>query len=119
MSVLNEMISEIKFIKFLANEDRWTKRALDKRAVELSLIRQSKHSHDSKKLRYLSIFFFFFWWEFIHILGGYLDIMFSFVWSACPIGVSILSFWAYIANGHRLTVSTAFTAVQLFSMLAK
>ncbi|PVF92981.1 hypothetical protein CPB86DRAFT_768539 [Serendipita vermifera] len=90
MSVLNEMISEIKFIKFLANEDRWTKRALDTRANELRLIRRS----------------------------GYIDILFSFVWNACPIGVSILSFWAYIAGGHRLTVSTAFTAVQLFSMLS-
>ena len=42
MSVLNEMISEIKFIKFLANEDRWMKRALDARAKELKLILQSE-----------------------------------------------------------------------------
>ncbi|KAG8809644.1 hypothetical protein FRC17_003352, partial [Serendipita sp. 399] len=89
MSVLNEMVSEIKFIKFLADEERWLKRAMDVRAAELKLIRQS----------------------------GYLDIALSFIWHACPIGVSILSFWAYIWSGHRLTVSTAFTAVQLFAML--
>jgi hypothetical protein len=41
MSVLNEMISEIKFIKFLASEAGWMKRALDARAKELKLIRQS------------------------------------------------------------------------------
>jgi hypothetical protein len=41
MSVLNEMISEIKFIKFLASEDGWMKRALGARAKELKLIRQS------------------------------------------------------------------------------
>ncbi|KAG8797198.1 hypothetical protein FRC18_009044, partial [Serendipita sp. 400] len=90
MSVLNEMVSEIKFIKFLADEERWLKRAMDVRAEELKVIRKS----------------------------GVLDIMMSFVWHACPIGVSILSFWAYVWSGHRLTVSTAFTAVQLFAMLA-
>lgn len=42
MSVLNEMISEIKFIKFMATEDRWMKRALDARATELKYIRQSQ-----------------------------------------------------------------------------
>lgn len=41
MSVLNEMISEIKFIKFLASEDGWMKRAFDARAKELKLIRES------------------------------------------------------------------------------
>lgn len=91
MSVLNEMISEIKFIKFLANEDRWMKRALDARAKELRLVLQS----------------------------GYVDIGFNFIWGIAPIGVSILAFWAYIWSGHRLSVSTAFTAVQLFSMLSQ
>jgi hypothetical protein len=33
-------------------------------------------------------------------------------------GVSILSFWAYTYNGHRLTVATAFTAIQIFTILA-
>jgi hypothetical protein len=42
MSVLNEMISEIKFIKFLAYEDRWTERALEARAKELKVILQSE-----------------------------------------------------------------------------
>jgi hypothetical protein len=41
MSVLNEMISEIKFIKFLASEDGWMKRAFEARTKELKLIRSS------------------------------------------------------------------------------
>ena len=35
MGVLNELISAIKFVKFFAWEDRWVKRVLDARAVEL------------------------------------------------------------------------------------
>jgi hypothetical protein len=45
MSVLNEMVSEIKFIKFLAYEDRWTERALEARAKELRVILQSEYSN--------------------------------------------------------------------------
>jgi hypothetical protein len=41
ISILNEMISEIRFIKFLAYEDQWIKRALDARSVELKVILQS------------------------------------------------------------------------------
>lgn len=91
MSVLNEMVSEIKFIKFLASEDGWMKRAFEARAVELKLIR----------------------------LSGYVDVLFSFVWNCAPVGVALLSFWAYTWNGHRLSVATAFTAVQLFAMLSQ
>ena len=35
MGVLNELISAVKFIKFFAWEDRWIKRALDAREVEM------------------------------------------------------------------------------------
>lgn len=41
MSVLNEMISEIRFIKFLAYEDQWIKRAMDARSNELKVILRS------------------------------------------------------------------------------
>jgi hypothetical protein len=43
MSVLNEMMSEIRFIKLLAYEDQWVKRALDERSKELKAILQSMY----------------------------------------------------------------------------
>lgn len=44
-------------------------------------------------------------------------IMFSLTWSIAPVLVSVISFTAYIYTGHQLTVSVAFTAVQIFSMI--
>lgn len=41
MTVINEMVSEIRFIKYLAYEDQWIKRVLDARATELKVILQS------------------------------------------------------------------------------
>ena len=35
MGVLNELVASAKFVKFFAWEDRWVKRVLDARAVEL------------------------------------------------------------------------------------
>lgn len=91
MTLLNEMIAEIKFIKFMASEDRWIKRALAARAEELKYIRQSR----------------------------YIDLIFSLFWNGTPIAVTVVSLGTFIWNGNRLSVSTAFTAILLFSMMSQ
>ena len=89
MGVLNELISELKFIKFFAWEDRWIARALKARGKELKwLIKQ----------RFNSIVFFL-------------------LWSLSPVCISIVSFTVFVTTGGRLTVSVAFTAIQLFNMI--
>ena len=89
MAVLNELISEVKFIKFFAWEDRWIARALKARAKELDwLIRERLNS-----------------------------IVFYLLWTLSPVCVSIVSFTVFVVTGGKLTVSVAFTAIQLFNMI--
>lgn len=89
MAVLNELISEVKFIKFFAWEDRWIARALKARAKELDwLIRERLNS-----------------------------IVFYLLWMLSPVCVSIVSFTVFVMTGGKLTVSVAFTAIQLFNMI--
>ena len=45
------------------------------------------------------------------------NLMFTVLWSCVPILVSVVSFATYVASGHQLTVSTAFTAIALFDMV--
>ncbi|KAG8824518.1 hypothetical protein FRC19_001616 [Serendipita sp. 401] len=89
MKVLNELVSEAKFIKFGAGENKWIEKCLAARAVELKLLIKST----------------------INSLG------FSITWSMAPVLVSIVSFTVYVYTGNRLTVSVAFTAIQIFSMI--
>jgi len=89
MGVLNELLSAIKLIKFFAWEDRWTQRTMDARKKELSWMVKSRIN----------------------------SILFSAIWTLAPILVSVVSFASYIWLGNRLTVSVAFTAISLFSMV--
>jgi ABC-type multidrug transport system fused ATPase/permease subunit len=89
MGVLNELIGAVKFIKFFAWENRWIARALDSRKIEMD------------------------WLIKMRING----IMFSAVWTLAPIMVSIFSFFVYVYAGNQLTVSVAFTAISLFTMI--
>jgi ABC-type multidrug transport system fused ATPase/permease subunit len=89
MGVLNELIGAVKFIKFFAWENRWIARALDSRNVELD------------------------WLIKMRING----ILFSAVWTLAPVLVSVFSFFVYVYLGNRLTVSVAFTAISLFTMI--
>ncbi|EJD46367.1 P-loop containing nucleoside triphosphate hydrolase protein [Auricularia subglabra TFB-10046 SS5] len=89
MSVLNELISEVKFIKFFAWEQKWIERALETRRVELSWIVQDRINSS----------------------------LFGLLWFIVPSFVSVVSFSVYIWTGHRLTVPVAFAAIALFNML--
>ncbi|CAG8741952.1 12105_t:CDS:2, partial [Acaulospora colombiana] len=83
MKVLTELISEAKFIKFGASEDKWVQKCMDARAKELKLL--------IKRMHLVSI---------EHLML-----------------VSVISFMAFVYMGNQLTVSVAFTAIQIFSMI--
>ncbi|PVF92969.1 hypothetical protein CPB86DRAFT_743436 [Serendipita vermifera] len=89
MKVLTELISEAKFIKFGASEDKWVQKCMDARAKELKLLIKQQ----------INSFFF------------------SMVWSVSPVLVSVISFMTFVYMGNQLTVSVAFTAIQIFSMI--
>ncbi|KAI0634339.1 multidrug resistance-associated ABC transporter [Trametes polyzona] len=89
LGVLNELISAIKFIKFFAWEDRWIRRAMDAREVELG-------------------------WMFKSRLNS---VLFSLVWTCVPILVSVTAFFVYVAQGNELTIGTAFAAIAVFQMI--
>ncbi|KAH7904349.1 ABC transporter type 1, transmembrane domain-containing protein [Hygrophoropsis aurantiaca] len=85
MAVLNELIGAVKFIKFFAWEDRWIKRAMDARGIEMNWMVKARLN----------------------------TAMLMTVWNTLPILVSLLSFFAYVYQGKELTVSIAFTSIAL------
>ncbi|KAJ7208590.1 hypothetical protein GGX14DRAFT_551298 [Mycena pura] len=89
MSVVNELIGAVKFIKFFAWEERWIKRALDAREVEMKWMTKARLN----------------------------SLMFFLIWALAPIGLSTISFLTYVMLGNELTVGTAFTAIALFGMI--
>ncbi|WVW80972.1 hypothetical protein I302_102963 [Kwoniella bestiolae CBS 10118] len=90
IGVMNELIGAIQFIKFFAWIEQWKNRAADARAKEMKQMVRS-------------------------LFNG---IWFSLLWSLAPIFVTLVSFFCYIVIAKReLTVSVAFTAISLFSML--
>ncbi|KAI5115939.1 hypothetical protein M0805_009349, partial [Coniferiporia weirii] len=89
MSVLNELIGSIKFIKFFAWEGRWIAHTLEARAIELSWLVKSRFN----------------------------SVLFQALWTTVPILVSAITFFTYVAGGGELTVGTAFTAITLFNMI--
>ncbi|KAJ6539128.1 hypothetical protein B0H19DRAFT_1269480 [Mycena capillaripes] len=91
-SVVSELISSIKFIKFGGAEERWLKKANDARDIELSWLLKSRFAEIALHITWYSTF--------IH---GRLS--------------SISSFFVYIKQGNELTVATAFTALAVFNML--
>ncbi|KAF8554053.1 hypothetical protein OG21DRAFT_1497299 [Imleria badia] len=89
MAVLNELIGAVKFIKFFAWEERWIDRAMDARGVEMNWIVKARLN----------------------------SIVFTLIWTSAPILVSVISFFAYVYQGNKLTVSVAFTSIALFGMI--
>ncbi|OCF31742.1 ATP-binding cassette transporter [Kwoniella heveanensis BCC8398] len=90
ISVMNELIGAIQFIKFFAWIEQWKGRAADARAKEMTQLIRSLIN----------------------------TVWFSLLWSLAPIFVTLVAFFCYIAIEKReLTVSVAFTAISLFSML--
>ncbi|KAL1748165.1 hypothetical protein HDZ31DRAFT_30137 [Schizophyllum fasciatum] len=89
MGVLNEVIGAIKFIKFFAWESRWIERSMAARDYEMRWMVKSRIN----------------------------SVMFYMLWAIAPILISVTSFFVYVATGHRLSVSTAFTAITLFNMI--
>ncbi|KAJ7764232.1 hypothetical protein B0H16DRAFT_1526418 [Mycena metata] len=89
MSVVNELIGAVKFIKFFAWEERWIKRALDAREVEMKWMIKSRLN----------------------------SLMFFIIWALAPILLSTISFLTYVMLGNELTIGTAFTAIALFGMI--
>ena len=89
VDILNELLAAIKLVKFQAWEGQWAKRVLDSRAVELVILIQFRC----------------------------LKILMELLWAAVPIAISVLTFYAYVAQGNELTIGTTFAAIALFNML--
>ncbi|KAJ7807829.1 hypothetical protein B0H14DRAFT_3152303 [Mycena olivaceomarginata] len=89
MAVLNELISAVKFIKFFAWEQRWIDRALKSRDTELKWMIKARINY----------------------------VAFYTLWVTAPIFISVISFFTYVMLGNKLTISTAFTSIALFSMI--
>ncbi|KAJ7282599.1 hypothetical protein C8J57DRAFT_1295798 [Mycena rebaudengoi] len=89
LSVLDELIGSIKFIKFFAWEDRWIDRAMAAREEEMKWMAK----------------------------GELFTPPTIFVWSFAPLSLSLISFFTYVWLGNELTVGKAFTAIALFSMI--
>ncbi|KAF8144221.1 ABC transporter type 1, transmembrane domain-containing protein, partial [Mycena galopus ATCC 62051] len=89
MSVVNELIGAVKFIKFFAWEERWIKRAMDAREVEMKWMIKSRLN----------------------------SLMFFLIWALAPILLSTISFLTYVMLGNQLTIGTAFTSIALFGMI--
>ncbi|KIY74057.1 hypothetical protein CYLTODRAFT_385456 [Cylindrobasidium torrendii FP15055 ss-10] len=89
MGVLNELISAVKFIKFFAWEERWINRTLEAREQEMKWMVKSRLN----------------------------SILFYILWNSTPILISVVSFFTYVVQGNELTVSKAFTAISLFSLI--
>lgn len=86
----NEVLSNIRIIKFFAWEQRFLGLVNDKRMTELMHLRR----------RYI-------WWA---VAGT--------VWSGAPILITLLSFFVYtVVEGKDLVPSVAFTALSLFQIL--
>ncbi|WVF67988.1 hypothetical protein IAT40_002750 [Kwoniella sp. CBS 6097] len=87
ISVMNELIGAIQFFAWI---EQWKGRAADARAKEMKQLVRSLIN----------------------------TVWFSLLWSLAPIFVTLVAFFCYIAIEKReLTVSVAFTAISLFSML--
>lgn len=81
MSVLNELIGGIRFIKFFAWEPQWIKRSQDARDYELKWLIKDRIN----------------------------STLFSLLWALAPTFVSIVSFFVYVWQGNELSIATAFT----------
>ncbi|KAF5366949.1 hypothetical protein D9757_010851 [Collybiopsis confluens] len=90
MTVVNELLQNIRFLKFYGWEYHWGGKASGKREEELS-------------------------WR---VRENIVDTAISFIWTWMPSATALISFLSYtLIAKQRLTVSVAFTAIALFSQL--
>ncbi|KAF7299119.1 ABC bile acid [Mycena indigotica] len=105
MSVINELIGAVKFIKFFAWEERWIQRSLDAREIEMKwMIKCGLHDLFSRIVD-------------LHLSARLNSMLFNLIWLLAPIAMSTISFLTFVLLGNKLTVGTAFTSITLFSMI--
>ncbi|KAF5323393.1 hypothetical protein D9611_005605 [Ephemerocybe angulata] len=89
-SLVNEMLQNIRFLKFYGWEYDWSRKSEEARERELS-------------------------WR---VKGNIVDTLMSFIWTWMPSATALTCFLCYtLIAGERLTVSKAFTSIALFSSL--
>ncbi|KAJ7751710.1 hypothetical protein B0H16DRAFT_824510 [Mycena metata] len=88
-TIVAELISSIKFVKFFAWENRWIERAMAAREEEMKWM---------AKIRANTVFL-------------------NAVWSVAPISLSVIAFFTFVWLGNELTVGIAFTAITLFGTI--
>ncbi|GLB35831.1 putative ABC transporter transmembrane region [Lyophyllum shimeji] len=90
MNVVNELLQNIRFLKFYGWEHHWSGKAGNAREAELR-------------------------WR---VKQNTVDTLISFIWTWIPSATALTSFFCYtFIAGERLTVSKAFTSIALFSQL--
>ncbi|KAG1885552.1 P-loop containing nucleoside triphosphate hydrolase protein [Suillus subluteus] len=90
MNVVNELLQNIRFLKFYGWENQWSRTAHQAREEELS-------------------------WR---VKENVVDTIISFIWTWIPSATALATFsWYTLGEQEQLTVSKAFTAVALFSQL--
>ncbi|KAG1754951.1 P-loop containing nucleoside triphosphate hydrolase protein [Suillus paluster] len=90
MNVVNELLQNIRFLKFYGWENQWARSAHQAREEELN-------------------------WR---IKENIVDTVISFIWTWIPSATALATFsWYTLGEQEQLTVSRAFTAVALFSQL--
>ncbi|KAF8641091.1 hypothetical protein AX17_000734 [Amanita inopinata Kibby_2008] len=90
MSLVDELLQNIRFLKFYGWETRWAERVSDAREAELK-------------------------WR---VKENVVVALISFIWTWIPSATALVTFLCYtLIAGERLTVSKAFTSIALFSQL--
>ncbi|KAF5368585.1 hypothetical protein D9758_002189 [Tetrapyrgos nigripes] len=90
MNTVNELLQNIRFLKFYGWEYHWGRRTNERRETELS-------------------------WR---VKNNIVDTLITFIWTWLPSATALISFLFYtLVERKPLTVSTAFTAIALFSQL--
>ncbi|KIK07255.1 hypothetical protein K443DRAFT_129256 [Laccaria amethystina LaAM-08-1] len=90
MNLVNELLQNIRFLKFYGWEYQWARNAQDARETELR-------------------------WR---VKENVVDTLISFIWIWMPSATALTSFLCYtLIAGEKLTVSKAFTSIALFSQL--
>lgn len=90
MTIANETIQSIRFLKYTGWENLWARRVEEARRLELKL----------------------------RVKQMILSTVISFIWIWVPTAILLVSFWSLTSLfGRPLTVSIAFTSISLFSQL--
>ncbi|THV07466.1 P-loop containing nucleoside triphosphate hydrolase protein [Dendrothele bispora CBS 962.96] len=90
MNTVNELLQNIRFLKFYGWEYHWGRKTNERRETELK-------------------------WR---VKNNVVDTLITFIWTWIPSATALISFLFYtLVQRQPLTVSTAFTAIALFSQL--